>query len=104
MWAASDHHRLFHLRESPFQVKIILQTVKRQDAIKIAPRQVSGQAGRSTTRGNEQAIIAKAAPSRKTHIFTRSANFLNVSIDDMNRLSALGPCRISKQLFACQFA
>jgi len=73
-----------------------LQAVKREDAIKIVPGQVSWQAGGSAACGDEQVIIAKAAPTRETDIFALCGDLLNASIDDMNCLSTLGTCRISE--------
>src|SRR5258706_16376119 len=95
-WAPPEHHRLFHLRQPPSQVEIILQAVKCEDAIKIAPGQVSRQAGGCAACSDEQVIIAKAAHTRKTDIFSLCGDLLNASIDDMNRLSTLSTCRISE--------
>src|SRR5947209_597171 len=96
MRTTADHHRLFHLRQPPSQVEIILQAVKREDAIKIATGQTSRQVSGCAACGDEQVIIAKAAPTRETDIFALCGDLLNASIDDMNRLSTLSACRISE--------
>src|SRR5579883_1103209 len=102
MGAPTDHNCVGHFSDTAAEVKVILQTVEGEHAIKVTTLNMLRQFYRTATGSNQKRIIAKSTPAIQADVLVLSMNSLHVSIDNMDPLDALGSRGIREQLLTGQ--